>query len=337
MGFYSPFTVLIFDNPHNARTESGIAHLMYNPHMYPLQQSYGRRTYRVWNEEKRDDLSGTQTNTSEAREDWEVHSFSELLGCVAFLTSMNKRLTLFFRGQTSDEWEPLPMLFRSEWRCFESKRTFAIGENRQRYWEELPRIGERVFRICEDKALGLPRRLGLRDIREVQWAVIQHYEIWPTPLIDITSSLRMAASFAMDHCSSEGRERRVGFVYVVGMPESTGSITFDIDQHVCLARLQSCCPPVALRPHFQEGFLVGRFPINSMNDLHLVEKSSLLRRLVAKFKLIDMGNFWDENFPIIGHEAVCPKDDPLESRLREEFGETGKYPVGARAESFVSK
>jgi hypothetical protein len=167
----------------------------------------------------------------------------------------------------------------------------------------------------------------LRDIREVQWAIIQHYELWPTPLIDITSSLRIAASFAMGLRLANTQEQRRGFVFVVGMPSSTGSITFDLDQQLCLARLHSACPPVAARPHYQDGFLVGRFPIYSMADFGVKKKSNLLRRLVAKFLLIDEGNFWDEDFPIVREDALYPTDDPLRNRFLEEFGRNGNHSL----------
>lgn len=55
---------------------------------------------------------------------------------------------------------------------------------RQKYWDALGDVGRRVFEICYEPQLGLPQWRGLRDIREVQWVVIQHYEIWPTPLLD---------------------------------------------------------------------------------------------------------------------------------------------------------
>lgn len=303
--------------------------------MYQLKRSYGKITYEKWVAEKPKDLRGTETNPEQAINNlWEVKSFRELFDRVAFLTSMNKRLTLFFRGQTSDEWEPLPVLFRHEWRCFDTQEVHTIEGKRENYWNALPDIGQRLYRICKGKDLGLPRWRALRDIREVQWAIIQHYGLWPTPLIDITSSLRIAASFAMDLQQGKRQAPRRGFVFIVGMPSATGSITFDIDQQLCLARLHSACPPVALRPHYQDGYLVGRFPIYSMTDIGVAKKSNLLRRLIAKFLLTDEGTFWDIDFPIIRGDAVYPTNDPLKIRLLEEFGGKGKYPLCDLANGF---
>jgi hypothetical protein len=98
-----------------------------------------------------------------------------------------------------------------------------------------------------------------------------------------------------------------------------GSITFNGDEHYILARLQSACPPIARRPHQQEGFLIGHFPIYTLND-HLKEQSRLVRRLVAKFTLEDKGKFWDTDFSVPTKNSLLPTEDPLLKRLIKEFG-----------------
>ena len=139
---------------------------------------------------------------------------------------------------------------------------------------------------------------GLRDIREIQWTLIKHYDLWPTPLIDLTNSLRVAATFAFDFQKGCPENPLHGFLYVVGMPHPTGSITFDLDQSIMLAHLHSACPPVTKRPRYQEGFLAGHFPAYAATE-DLIGKSNLTRRLIAKFELVDSGNFWNEDFPNI--------------------------------------
>jgi hypothetical protein len=153
--------------------------------------------------------------------------------------------------------------------------------------------------------------------REALWAVAQHYELWPTPLIDITASLRVAASFALWNGRSDGE------LYVVALPPSTNSITFEADQHVVLARLQAVCPPTAKRSHYQDGFLVGRFPflgptpneIDSRPD----QVSDLSRRLVARIKLKDEGRFWDADFPRMSPSSLMPpaSNDQLLERFHQ--------------------
>ena len=321
--------------------------------MYRLARSYGKKTYEKWQNNvdasriagsnatriMHQSLSETQTSPKEAWEDlWEVRSFLDLMEKVAFLGSMNKRSVLFFRGQEAD-LEPLPKLFRSSWSCpFEPGNSFRItASNRVSYWRNLISLGHEVFEVCDEA--GLPRWRGMRDSREVQWAVVQHYGLWPTPLIDVTSSLRVAASFALGG-SEAGETEKVGYLLVVGLPHTTGSITFDIDQQLTLARLSSACPPEAKRPHYQDGFLVGRFPIYEVRGDNLVKKSSLSRRLIAKFKLIDHGRaqresgegrFWNDAFPVVSEAATTPAQDSFGQRLEAEFGPQGREPVADRA------
>ena len=200
----------------------------------------------------------------------------------------------------------------------------------------LPEVGRRVYEICDRNPFGLPRWRGLRDIREVQWAVIQHYQVWPTPLIDISSSIRASASFAMSSQAGSADSTRIGYLYVVGLPYSTGSITYDIDENLLLARLVSACPPVARRPHYQDGFLVGRFPF-SEPDTTTDKKSSLTLRLVAKFQLVDDGSFWDSEFPLMGRNALMPTPDSLHDAFVNEFAKEHTGSLLLRAREIASR
>lgn len=300
--------------------------------MDKIEKCYGKKTFDAWVGDRPANLRSTQTNPDTAIEEvWEVSSFRKLLDGVAFLGSMNKHLTLFYRGQNQD-LPPIPTLFRSSWRCFGSGQTFEVNSgNRMKYWRKLEEIGQVVCNICDHKDLGVPRRRGFRNTREIQWTVIQHYGLWPTPLIDVTSSLRVAAAFAMGFQHGSSKRPLNGFLYVVGMPSPTSFITFDIDRHITLARLQSACPPVAKRPHYQDGFLIGYFPIYTLKK-GLKKKSNLLRRLVAKFELKDNGDFWDEDFPIFPETALLPKDDLLLRRFHENFGTDSKKSLHKQAQ-----
>jgi hypothetical protein len=138
-------------------------------------------------------------------------------------------------------------------------------------------------------------------------------------LIDVTSSLRTAAYFALNDGA--------GYVVVAGLPYGTGSIAFDIDQHVVLARLAAVCPPVARRPHLQEGFLVGHLPFD-LEQPSIKDKSDLRRRTVAVFKVRDdKGSFWDEDFPKPTEASVLPKEDVLATALRKEFGPDAAHAI----------
>jgi hypothetical protein len=296
--------------------------------MYPLDAIYGPHAYRAFDHDEASDrsLKSFRQNAEQVSGDEPLvaRSYTELVDIVSFLSIMNKRQSLYFRGQTHD-WPLLPATFRSTWTSL-SGTQHSIPSNPialQRIWGDLNgQISSIVRSVCE--ALPMPRPATLRMFREAVWAVAQHYELWPTPLIDITPSLRIAASFAL----WDGQPS--GYLYVVALPPSTNSITFDADQHIVLARLQAVCPPIAKRPHYQDGFLAGRFPFMSLDsngiDEYPEQVSDLSRRLVARIVLTDSDEepgrrtrqpsgqgFWSDDFPRMSVLSLMPKaeDDHL--------------------------
>jgi hypothetical protein len=98
-----------------------------------------------------------------------------------------------------------------------------------------------------------------------------------------------------------------GFVYVIGVPYPTGTITHVVDEDLKLFRLQAACPPSAQRPHFQEGFLVGSCYVN---DEELRANQNLSRRLITRFHIPHKSNFWMKGlFDPIPRDALLPKED----------------------------
>ena len=123
----------------------------------------------------------------------DVVSYTRLVDIIAFLLVMNKNLVLLSRGQRRDR-EPsrrftgrtgrrLVLKFPLRWTA-----RLIIG----RCSEEVG--GDIIYPVLERH--GLPRWRHLRRHQPARWAVIQHYELWPTPLLDFSTSLRIAASFA---------------------------------------------------------------------------------------------------------------------------------------------
>lgn len=280
--------------------------------MFPLDAIYGPFTYRRFDQDKmfKGGLKSTLQSSREVDADRPLAagSYTELVDIVSFLSIMNKRHTLYFRGQASN-WPLRPTAFRPIWTSLSGTRHSIPNDPAvlQEIWDHLNGpISSIVLSACD--GLPMPRPATLRMFREAVWAVAQHYELWPTPLIDITPSLRVAASFAL------WGGQPSGYLYVAALPPSTNSVTFDADQHVVLARLQAVCPPVAKRPHYQDGFLVGRFPFMSPNpnqiDKDPANVSDLARRLVARIELADTDDepgrlagqpsgrgFWSSDFP----------------------------------------
>lgn len=133
---------------------------------------------------------------------------------------------------------------------------------------------------------------GYKDVFRrpyIQWSILQHYEVCPTPLIDLTNSLRVACSFA--YLSSDSNSPHV---YVFGLPYVTNRISHNSEHYLVNIRLLSICPPDALRPYFQEGYLAGTEDVTTNYD----NKSDLdfNRRLIAKFSLLGGKEFWSAGF-----------------------------------------
>ena len=82
------------------------------------------------------------------------------------------------------------------------------------------------------------------------WSLVQHYELWPTPLLDVTTSLRAATSFAL----GVAVRRDEGFVYVFALDDIEGDVMeLDPRSRFAAVRLSAVCPPSTIRPHLQEG------------------------------------------------------------------------------------
>jgi hypothetical protein len=269
---------------------------------------------REWRGSSPEDLRRTKAAPTE---DWadndvlDVTSYRDLFRAVAFLNVMNKQHQLVFRGQSRDV-QPTPTLLRGEWTS-PRDGTFAIAADRAYYFSALDTACGRATRVLLDT--GLPRHRPFEtygsnpERRVAPWAVVQHYELWPTPLVDLTSSLRVAATFALgvpDHHGS-------GYVYVFAMRGVVSDVMrISKRSRFAAVRLSAVCPPTTERPHLQEGLLAG----DPSFGLHAegTSRSSLLDRLVAKFRLVDRrpndrSTFWDRDFPPHSSSSLLPHDD----------------------------
>jgi len=235
---------------------------------------------------------------------YSVKSFSDLVSCVAKLAFYNQDHVLLYRGQNQDFKNGAtqrsvlkPTIFR------------AI------YGDPLPTgLPKRFARLAlaekhlvqEWGSIGLEELSRIERHRILRWSILQHYEVCATPLLDVTNSLRVAASIA-----SFGRARRQAFVYVLGVPQLSGAITASAEADLQIVRLSSICPPSAKRPHFQDGYLVTEYPeIQTYDDRqhYKITEIDFGRRLLAKFRLEFQGAFWADPFPRLRKAALFPKE-----------------------------
>lgn len=235
-----------------------------------------------------------------------VHDFHELVKLVAQLGVNNSKYNLLFRGQTFDYKDKnertiiYPRICRPA-QSEDGKYKKAIYTSTiKKRWDYLNGL---IKHFRGPSQFFMPNRY----FDEYHMALFQHYGICHTPLIDLTQSLRVAASFAL-----MGKE--TGFVYAFGLPFPQGSISHFVDIEMTMVKLQSVCPDNALRPHYQEGYLVGRLPFFPKK----FGGDNLARRLIGKY-LVDnkYGNFWNEDFMPIPNEALMPTVDKFRDGLKQ--------------------
>ena len=236
-----------------------------------------------------------------------VSDYMDLASKIAELQFLNREYVLLFRGQRRDHRNDKenttlkPSLFRSV-----NGRNPSSGELQTRFYS----LGEAERLLTEEyrkqNHLGRDRLTRQQVLR---WSILQHYEVCPTPLLDVTHSLRIAASFASDMADKEA------FIFVLGVPNLSGAITASAEAGLQIIRLSSVCPPAAVRPHIQEGYLLGEYPEMKGYDQkqhygHF--EIDFGRRLVAKFKF-NPRTFWKNcDFPRIESAALYPnQSDPL--------------------------
>ena len=106
------------------------------------------------------------------------------------------------------------------------------------------------------------------------------------------------------------------YIYALGVPNLSGAITASAEAGLQIVRVSSVCPPSAVRPHIQEGYLLGQYPevtglAEKQNYFHYEMDFGL--RLIAKF-CFEPRSFWKgRDFPRVAESALYPsaKDDPL--------------------------
>lgn len=235
-----------------------------------------------------------------------VGSYLELAKKIAELQYRNSDFVLFFRGQNKDYKNKQgasslrPSILREI-----DKRLTGASVTKTRF-ERLLRAEELLVQSYD-----LTGRDRIRKHQVLRWAILQHYEVCDTPLLDVTQSARIAASFASHNASD------AAFVYVLGVPNVSGAVTASAEAGLEILRLSSVCPPEAVRPHIQEGFLLSEFPeLSSFRQKQFYEnyQTDFGLRLVCKFRF-EPNSFWltGQDFPIVPPGALYPRsaDDPL--------------------------
>jgi len=233
----------------------------------------------------------------------DVYNFETLVEYIANISYYNRQFCLFYRGQNNNYPQEsnftslYPKIYRGNLNKVTLAKQFDILEKASKKMKGL---------LTEQKvALKIVGLNNLNKFKELTWAILQHYEIFPTPVLDITQSLRVAASFAL--LNKNGSIIDEGFLYVLGLPYINDNISFHVSDELFNIKLLSVCPPLAKRPFFQEGFGVGTFPHYEFETRD--DKFDFNRRLIAKFKLVNTNkDFFGDGFNIIPFSSLFPNN-----------------------------
>ncbi|MFA5612002.1 MAG: FRG domain-containing protein [Anaerolineaceae bacterium] len=228
-----------------------------------------------------------------------IDTYPELVQEVADLAYLNKDFLLFYRGQDRDYLNKAdtstyyPTIYRKE--------VLTAQEARLRF--DMLELAEHQLADAFDSG-ELEGRQDVRRKSYIAWSLLQHYGVCDTPLLDLTQSLGAAATFAQYN-----NEEERGVIAVFGLPYPTNRITYNSEHDLVIVRLLSVCPPMALRPNFQEGYLAGTMDITR----DYADKSELdfNNRLIAKFSIPNDPSFWGKDFNPIPEQLLFPPDDSM--------------------------
>lgn len=244
-----------------------------------------------------------------------VNSFSELIHKIGAIQNIVPEYMIYFRGQSIDYslkegTNLLPSIYRKN-----TNGELHSYELKERI-EKLIDTEEKVMKYFYKKKIGLNDFnlfTKLNRNKELKWALIQHYEIAKTPLIDLTYSIDVAATFAL-----LGNKNDYGYIYLIALPYPKNSIDINVDEKLINIRLNCFCPPEARRPHYQDGILVGTYPFDYDNTERKKEYD-IASRLIKKFRIKNSKEFWDKDFKAIPESIIYPGvyDNPFEKYLVE--------------------
>lgn len=262
-----------------------------------MRKIYGKLTQEL--------IQHTTPKTVSIDDGYPITTFRALVEQIAKLSFLNKDYLLFFRGQKSDYKNKVnsstfyPTIYRGDY-LTQQELDFRFDK-----LQSASKILVELFKQHKIEGIAEFQRKKL-----LQWSLLQHYEVTETPLIDVTQSLRVACSFAMLN-----NTEKTAFIYVFGLPYYTNRISVNSEHDLINIRLLSISPPQALRPYFQEGYLVGTDDIT--NEYVNKGELDLNTRLIAKYEIPNSDEFWGKEFDKIPDTALYPQDDRIESICKE--------------------
>ncbi len=231
---------------------------------------------------------------------YEIRRYSDLVKHIARLAYLNKDHLLFYRGQGALYKNKAggatfyPAIYRGD--------PLDRGTIDSRF-RLLDRASQRLRELFAKGAIDGHQEVARKLL--VRWGILQHYQVCSTPLLDLTQSIRVACSFAQ--AAAKGRK---AYVSVFGLPYTTNRISSNSEHDLVIVRLLSICPPAALRPYFQEGYLAGT--ADMMADYEDKSELDFNRRLVANFEIPAGTSFWGSGLSRVSDTELYPSEDSIQ-------------------------
>lgn len=207
----------------------------------------------------------TDSNDDSCRSNsWTVENLLELTRLVGTLQNQNPRCLLWFRGER--EWHP--------------NATPSACREKEDKWNEFLAMTEWFNRNA-----GKGRLFSNRG-ELARWAILQHYGA-PTPLLDVTTSLRIATAIALwkidknkdklkwgNNKDMERHKKIKPNLSVFATPRPLDGINIFAEIGLCLVDFVAELPSHCLRPHVQRAGFLGLTDI-VMGGLDRHEKPSV--------------------------------------------------------------
>ena len=233
----------------------------------------------------------------------DVYSYRDLLEHNAEVSSLNTRYSIFYRGQDSEYFDQhgrvsiQPSIYRGARR----EKPEELGAR----FRKLDKMVECLRKACSSPDFPeLDDKLG----RTVNcWAIIQHYCLFDTPLVDVSQSLRVACAFALKGREGDLPAESAPVVYAVALPFAAGPLTLDDNEGLYLMKLDALMPSLALRPFMQESYLVGDEMISKGVDD--IAAADLRKRVVASFRLQGNCDQWSHDIGVDAKSLMIEDDE----------------------------
>jgi len=241
-----------------------------------------------------------------------VKNYGELMDLVSKLAFFNRGYVMFFRGQ-SEEYTlggRFPTIYPTYFRKLIQNTTSIEKLTDMLYVEQ------EILQLKNHHRK--PRFHGASSIMEslhVRWALLQHYEICDTPLIDITQSLHVAASFAL--MNKPKTKDATGIIYVLALPWPSKNYHNNKEEELYLVRLAGITPPQAKRPYRQEAYAAMSQDVDSKQTSQL-ERYDFARRVVGKFEINNSPEFWGDVIKPLPKAFLAPKEDVFYKFMKED-------------------